>query len=112
MQRRDSRLLLSATDLVNFHECEHLSALDGAALDDKELRAQRTQPDDQAELFFRKGHEFEASHLGELKCLHPGAGEVVGIANPFGDPARAAAETLTAMRAGASITYQATLLDT
>jgi uncharacterized protein len=34
VQRRDSRLLLSATDLVNFHECEHLSALDRAALDD------------------------------------------------------------------------------
>ena len=32
MQRRDSRLLLSATDLVNFHECEHLNALDAIGL--------------------------------------------------------------------------------
>ena len=111
MQRRDSRLLLSATDLVNFHECEHLSALDRAALDDEALKAQRTKPDDQAELFFRKGREFEASYLEELKRLHPGAGEVVEIANPFKDPGKAAAETLAAMRAGASIIYQATFLD-
>ena len=111
MQRRDSRLLLSATDLVNFHECEHLSALDRAALDDEALKAQRTKPDDQAELLFRKGREFEASYLEELKRLHPGAGEVVEIANPFKDPGKAAAETLAAMRAGASIIYQATFLD-
>ena len=111
MQRRDSRLLLSATDLVNFHECEHLSALDRAALDDEALKAQRTKPDDQAELLFRKGREFEASYLEELKRLHPGAGEVVEIADPFKDPGKAAAETLAAMRAGASIIYQATFLD-
>ncbi len=111
MQRRDSRLLLSATDLVNFHECEHLSALDRAALDDEALKAQRTKPDDQAELLFRKGREFEASYLEELKRLHPGAGEVIEIANPFKDPGKAAAETLAAMRAGASIIYQATFLD-
>ena len=111
MQRRDSRLLLSATDLVNFHECEHLSALDRAALDDEALKAQRTKPDDQAELLFRKGREFEASYLEELKRLHPGAGEVVEIANPFKDPGKAAAETLAAMRAGASIIYQATFVD-
>ena len=61
VHRRDSRLLLSATDLVNFHECGHLSALDRAALDDEALKAQRTEPDDQAELLFRKGREFEAS---------------------------------------------------
>jgi uncharacterized protein len=111
VQLRDSRLLLSATDLVNFHECEHLTALDRAALDDKALKAQRTKPDDQAELLFRKGREFEASYLEELKRLHPGAGEVVEIANPFKDPAKAAAETLAALRAGASIIYQATFLD-
>ena len=102
MQRRDSRLLLSATDLVNFHECEHLSALDRAALDDEALKAQRAKPDDQAELLLRKGREFEASYLEELKRLHPGAGEVVEIADPFKDPGKAAAVTLAAMRAGAS----------
>jgi hypothetical protein len=39
MQRSGSRILLSATDLVTFHECEHASALDRAALDDAELRS-------------------------------------------------------------------------
>jgi uncharacterized protein len=66
VQRRDSRRLLSATDLVNFHECEHLSALDRAALDDEALKTQKTKPDDQAKLLFRRGHEFEASYLAEL----------------------------------------------
>ena len=111
MQLRDSCLLLSATDLVNFRECEHLSALDRAALDDKLLRAQKTKPDEQAQLLFRKGREFEASYLAELKRLHPSAGEVVEIASPFRNPGKAAAETLAAMRAGASIIYQATFLD-
>jgi hypothetical protein len=87
LQRRDSRLLLSATDLVNFHECKQLTALDRAALDDEALKAQKTKPDDQAELLFRKGREFEASYLEKLKHLHPGADEVVEIANPFKDPA-------------------------
>jgi hypothetical protein len=72
VQCRDSRLLLSATDLVNFHECEHLSALDRAALDDKALKAQRTKPDDQAELLFRKGHEFEVACRAQPRQLNPG----------------------------------------
>lgn len=111
MQRRDSRLLLSATDLVNFHECAHLTTLDRAALDDKALKAQRTKPDDRAQLLLRKGHEFEASYFAGLKRQHPGAGDVVEIASPFKAPAKAAAETLDALRAGASIIYQATFLD-
>ena len=42
MQRLGPQLLVSATDLVNFHECGHLTALDLAALDDKALKAQKT----------------------------------------------------------------------
>jgi hypothetical protein len=113
VQLRDSRLLLSATDLVNFHECEHLSALDRAALDDEALKAQKTKPDDQTELLFRKGREFEASYLEELKRLHPGAGEVVEIADPFKDPGKAAADwspTSARARCRSSKTPAATVL--
>ena len=111
MQRLHSQLLLSATDLVNFHECEHLTALDRAALDDKALKAQRTKPDDQAELFFRKGNEFETSYLEDLKREYPKPGQVVEIAKQLRNPAASAAQTLAAMQAGAEIIYQATFLD-
>ena len=67
MQRLGPKLLLSATDLVNFHECAHLTALDLAALDDKALKAQKTKPDEHTELLFQKGNEFEAAHLADLK---------------------------------------------
>ena len=60
MQRDGSRILLSATDLVVFNECEHATALDRAALDDADLRATQCQGDATAELFQRKGLEFEA----------------------------------------------------
>jgi hypothetical protein len=61
MQRLGAQTLLSATDFVNFHECEHLTALDLRALDDKALRAQKTKPDEHTELLFQKGNEFEAA---------------------------------------------------
>lgn len=111
MQRLTSQLLLSATDLVNFHECEHLSTLDRAALDDPALKAQRTTADDQAELLFRKGNEFEASYLEELKRQRPEPGAVVEIAKDLRNPAKSAQQTLAAMQAGAEIIYQATFID-
>ena len=54
MQRLGPQLLLSATDLVNFHECAHLTALDLAALDDKVLKATKTKPDEHTELLFKR----------------------------------------------------------
>ena len=41
MQLINSQRLYSATDLVNFIECEHLTALDLAALQSNELRASK-----------------------------------------------------------------------
>jgi hypothetical protein len=46
MQRLGGERLYSATDLIAFLECEHLSALDLRALDDQALRAERSQADD------------------------------------------------------------------
>jgi uncharacterized protein len=85
MQRLGLKLLLSATDLVNFHECGHLTALDLRALDDKALKARRTKPDEHTELLFQKGNEFEAAYLADLK--------------------------LGAQISGADLVYQATFLD-
>ena len=112
MQLLGSQILLSATDLVNFHECAHLSALDLRALDDKALRAQRTQPDEHAELLFKRGNEFEASYLADLKLdVQRTGGTVVKIEKRPGNPAKSAAATLDALHSGADLIYQATFLD-
>ena len=108
MQRHGSHILLSATDLVTFHECEHASALDLVALDDADLRAQRTEADETGQLFMRRGNEFEARHLAELKTRHP---DLVEIRRDGADASVRAEETLAALKRGAPIVYQATLID-
>jgi uncharacterized protein len=112
MQSLGPKLLLSATDLVNFHECGHLTGLDLRALDDKALKAQRAKPDEHTELLFQKGNEFEAAHLADLKREVEGTGgTVVEIEKTPRNPAKSAAATLEALRSGADIIYQAALLD-
>jgi uncharacterized protein len=112
VQRIHSRLLLSATDLVNFHECAHLTALDLAALDDKALRAQKTKPDEHTELLFKRGNEFEAAYLADLKRqAESTGGTVVEIEKTPGNPGKSAAQTLLALQSGADLIYQATFLD-
>ena len=112
MQRIGPQTLLSATDLVNFHECGHLTALDLRALDDKALKAQKTKPDEHTELLFQKGNEFEAAYLADLKREAQSTGAtVVEIAKHPGNPAQSAAATLEALHAGADLIYQATFLD-
>ena len=112
MQRLGPKLLLSATDLVNFHECAHLTALDLRALDDKALKARRTKPDEHTELLFQKGNDFEAAYLADLKREAQSTGAtVVEIAKHLRSPATSAAKTLAAMHSGADIIYQATFLD-
>ena len=112
MQRLGSQTLLSATDLVNFHECAHLTALDLRALDDKALKAQRTKPDEHTELLFKRGNEFEAAYLADLKReVQNAGGTVVEIAEHRGNRAKSAADTLDALHSGADLIYQATFLD-
>ena len=52
MQKRDDRILCSASDLVNYLECEHLTTLD---LIDLVTPLSRTQDDEQAKLIHAKG---------------------------------------------------------
>jgi uncharacterized protein len=107
LHRRSSRLLLSASDLVAFHDCGHLTQLDRRALDDPDLRTRRCADDEHAQLIQRKGHEFEARYLARLEATHP---DLIKIDHADRDPDRLAAETLAAMRTGAPVIYQATLL--
>ena len=64
MQVLNAELLLSATDLVAFLECEHLSALDLRVARGLEVIEQTRT--DSTELVARKGSEHEQRYLDSL----------------------------------------------
>jgi predicted RecB family nuclease len=108
MQLVDDRLLLSASDLINYLECAHLTRLDlevvrGAIV----LEETRT---DAADLVAHKGDEYEQAYLESLRAA---GRDVVEIdSEPGLDGLRRGAErTLKAMRDGAEIIYQGVLFD-
>jgi predicted RecB family nuclease len=72
-------LVLSASDLVNFLECEHLTHLDLEVATGR-LALERTRTDS-TELIAAKGAEHEERHLHSLRS---GGAEVVEIAAPDG----------------------------
>src|SRR5215211_6418019 len=105
MQHRDGRLAFWPSDLNEFLECEHMTALDLAL-----ARGQLRQPhrvDPQGDLIRRKGEEHEAAHLSVLEA----DGLNIARIELDGDWEAAAAATEQAMRDGADIVYQAVLLD-
>src|SRR5712691_11549561 len=91
VQLSDGELLLSASDLINFLECEHLTHLD--------LEAAQGRPPgeptraDTAELLSRKGDEHEVALLESIRA---GGAPVVEIDTTV-SLAEARAETLAAM---------------
>lgn len=109
MQLRDGTTLFSATDLVAYLECEHLTALDFQALGDADMRAGRSALDESAELIARKGNEHERAYLHRLQAQ---GRAVVDIAADGGSSIDGkVARTLQAMRQGVAVIYQATLRD-
>jgi uncharacterized protein len=108
MQRLGGDRLYSATDLVAFLECEHLSALDLRALDDEALRAERSQADESQQLIADKGDEHEKRHLADQRAQ---GRQVVDIAKGGGSIAEKVLATLSAMREGVEVIFQATLRD-
>jgi uncharacterized protein len=108
MQSAANGLLLSASDLINYLECRHLTYLDmEVALGRMDLEATRA---DATALIARKGDEHEQSYLAHL--LAEGR-EVVEIDSEPGLDGlhRAAQRTVEAMHAGAELIYQAVLFD-
>ncbi|MCX9154604.1 TM0106 family RecB-like putative nuclease [Niveibacterium sp. 24ML] len=105
MQKRDGVVLYSASDLVNYLECEHLTSLD---LIDLETPLPRTQDSDEAQLIQSKGYAHEANFLEQLKGRYP---RVIDIAMTEGGNAQKVEATLQAMRDGYDIIFQATLKD-
>jgi predicted RecB family nuclease len=108
MQLVDGELLLSASDLIDFLECEHLTWLDLERARGR-LDAEPKRPDT-AELLGRKGEEHERRYVAALREQH-GDGLVEIETGPGHQSlVLAAGRTRDAMRAGAAVIFQATFL--
>ncbi|MEO7119240.1 MAG: nuclease, partial [Candidatus Limnocylindrales bacterium] len=112
MQLIDGNPVFSATDLVGFLECEHLTNLDRAAL--AGLVARPIRDDPEIDLIAKRGDLHEKRYLGDLEA----AGKQVTRIEKDGygedrsaSLREAAAETLVALRRGDEVIYQATFFD-
>ena len=105
LQKFHSETLYSASDLVNFLECEHLTSLD---LIDLVTPLPRTEVSDDAKLIQDKGHEHEARFVDTLKAEHT---SFIDITVLGGNLQQKAERTFQAMRDQVEIIYQATLRD-
>ncbi len=112
MQVRDGEVLYSATDLVGFAACEHLTQLELAVTRGEMKRPQRKDP--LRDLLGRLGDTHEKNVLDDYSNGDAdGSKEVVEIKTDMKTLAglEAAAEaTIAAMRAGTAVIYQATFL--
>ncbi|MGH2358634.1 MAG: TM0106 family RecB-like putative nuclease [Candidatus Limnocylindria bacterium] len=111
MQLIDGAPVYSATDLVGFLACEHLTALERAALAELVPKPDRLDPE--LEIIRKRGLEHEARYLADRKAEGL---SVVTIDRQDdadkGDAVRAAAAaTERAMREGAQVIYQAAFFD-
>jgi uncharacterized protein len=104
-------IIVSATDLVGFLECGHLTTLELGRMDKLwDKPHQRTDPE--VVLLQERGDAHELAYLDRLraegKSVHMGTKD--GLTTP--DRLRAAeADTIAAMRRGVDVIYQATLFD-
>ncbi len=107
MRKFDGKLIHSATDLINFVECPHLTAIDLAVVQGRlDIEANRT---DSSDLVASKGEEHEAAYLESL--LADGKEVVTIAANGALDLDDARDRTIAAMRDGAEVIFQSALYD-
>jgi uncharacterized protein len=83
--------LYSASDIVNFLECEHLTSLDLIHL---QTPLQKTESDDQTKLIQEKGYAHEAAFEEALKQQY---GSIVNIGEETSDIGEMVKKTLDAM---------------
>ncbi len=112
MQRADDgTLILSATDLVGFLACDHLSTLELGRVEGLWERPVR-RDDPTIELIQAKGDLHEAAYLASLRERGDRVVEIETGDLRTPDQLRAAeALTLEAMRDGADVVFQATFFD-
>lgn len=110
----DGQPVASATDLVGFLDCEHLTNLERAALAHLVTRPDREDPE--LDMIARRGIEHEQRYLAWLR--DDGARTVATISTTPGPTEtqgpmlrRAAQETHEALRRGDDVIYQATFFD-
>ena len=110
MQLVDGTLIVSATDLVGFLECDHLVTLEldrAAGLIEKPFR-----DDPQLDLIRRRGFDHERAYIEQLRAE---GRDVVEMTERDPKTPReleaSQAETVGAMRAGADVIFQATFFD-
>jgi predicted RecB family nuclease len=107
MRLADGHLILAPSDVTAFLACEHLTTL--------QLRVARgelarpAEPNEQAELVYRKGLEHEKAFVAQLRAEGKTVREIA--LEPDLDWDRAQAETLEAMRTGVDVVYQGVFAD-
>ncbi len=111
MQRQPDGIIVSATDLVGFLECGHLTTLELGRIDELWDRPhQRTDPE--VVLLQERGEAHEKAFLERLRAEGRSIHEVDKTDLRTPDELRAAeADTIAAMRRGVAVIYQATFFD-
>ncbi|MFL5779172.1 MAG: TM0106 family RecB-like putative nuclease, partial [Chloroflexota bacterium] len=107
----DGTVIVSATDLVGYLACDHLATLELGRVEGLWERPPR-RADLTVQLMQDRGDEHERAHLDHLRDQGRSVVEIdqEGLTTP--ERLRAAeAATLTAMRSGADVVYQATFFD-
>ncbi len=115
MQKLDGTVIYSASDLVGYLECEHLTTLERAAFETDLERPDRVDPE--LEVLQRRGEEHERNYLAHLQEM--GRLVVTGRLDRGPNPPRStlpeieldAALTRQQMHDRADVIYQATLFD-
>ncbi len=102
MQKINGQIIFSASDLVHFMECEHLSILDRLHLDEPMEKAQDSE---EAELIQNRGFSHERDYLEKAKASAKNYIDIATVADSR--DARVSA-TLDAMKQGVDLIYQAT----
>jgi predicted RecB family nuclease len=111
MQLIDGKPVFSATDLVGYLACEHLTALERAAMAGLVTRPNR--PDPELDIIRRRGLQHEARYLAELRAAGRTVVEIArdDEADRGEQVRRQADDTIAAMASGADIIFQATFFD-
>lgn len=101
MNKINNQFLFSATDIVNFIECEHLTSLDLLHLENP---MEQTEDSATAKSAQKKGLQHERDYASQLKGQHASFIDINEKASTLEDKV---AETLKAMQQGVEIIYQA-----
>jgi len=109
-RRPDGKLIVSATDLVGFLSCGHLTQLDRAAAAGHISKPDRSE-DPEVELLQRRGRLHEQRYVDQLRA---GGRTITSLDVPEGEWTAyetRAAHTIQAMERGDDVIFQATVFD-